>query len=417
MKRHRFSKVAGIDVHRDTVVVTIRRHQENGEDVSETKTFEAFRDSLLEMTKWVLQEAVEVIGLESTGVYWMPVVRVLQEGAPKLLIWLINPADAKPRTGRKTDVKDSRWIAELVMYGMVNPSYLASYEQSELRKLTRLRTRLTADQTRYKNRIVKLLEASGVKLASVLSDCFGVSGRAMIKAILDGDQDTKQIAQMAQGAARRNIPAIERALEGAFTPSTAYALRQLFSLLDHVNSQLRDMDAEIEKLAVGLKEDRVLLDSIPGVDAVASVAVLAEMGADMSVFPSAGDCTAWAGLCPGSNQTGGKSRSAPARNGNKYLRTPLVQCAWSAVRTKGSIYQAQFRRLVPRLGPLKAIIAIARKMLVAAYYMLRDRCPFTPTKRLPPPPPLRDRLLKRYTKALADLGFHVVVTAPTEAVS
>jgi len=409
MKRQRFAIAAGIDVHRDTVVVTLRRHSVDGDDKLETKTFETFRDSLIEMTQWLVTEGTEAVGLESTGVYWMPVVRVLQEMST-LLVLLVNPLDIKRQAGRKTDVKDSVRISELVLYGLVSPSYLASREQSELRKLTRHRTRLTADQTRYKNRIVKELESSGVKLASVLSECLGVSGRAMIEALLDGKSTPEQIADLAQGVARRNIPTFKRAVQGAFTPSTAFVLRQLLRLLDDVDAQLSSIDVEIERLSQPLKEDRVLLHSAPGIGEVASAAVLAEIGGDMSVFPSARHCTAWAGVCPGSEESAGKSKSAPARKGNKFVRTILVQCSWAAVRTKGSIYQDTFRRLCPRLGPKQAIVAIARKMLTAIYYMLRDRVPFAPTRPADQSPELRARLLRRHMKALQDLGFDVGLT-------
>jgi transposase len=416
MKRHQFSVVAGIDVHRDTVVVTVRRHRSDSDDELETKTFETFRDSLEEMTQWIVERGAEAVGLESTGVYWMPVVRVVHEKAPKVLVLLVNPLEVKRRAGRKTDVNDSKRISELVMYGTLSPSYLAGPNQSELRKLTRHRTKLTADQTRYKNRIIKQLEASGVKLATVLSDCLGVSGRAMIDALLEG-KGPAQAAELARGTARRNIPTLRRALQGSFTPSTSFVLQQQLALLDSTEERLRAVDVEIEKLATTLKQDRELLDSAPGVDQVASAAVLAETGADMSLFPSAKHLTAWAGLCPGSEESAGKSKRAPARKGNKYLRTILVQCSWASVRTKDSAFQAPFRRLCPRLGPRKAILAVARKMLTAIYYMLRDRRPFTPPDTVPPPEHVRQRLLRRHTKALENLGFAVTLRTCSDAVS
>jgi transposase len=416
MKRQKFAVVAGIDVHRDTVVVTVRRHRPDSDDELETKTFETFRDSLEAMTQWIVERGAQAVGLESTGVYWMPVVRVLQEKTPKLLVSLVNPLDVKRRAGRKTDVNDSRRISELVMYGTLSSSYLAGPDQSELRKLTRHRTKLIADLTRFKNRIIKQLEASGVKLATVLSDCLGVSGRAMIDALLEG-KDAAEAAQLARGTVRRNIPTLRRALQGSFTPSTSFVLRQQLALFDSSHERLREVDVEIEKLATTLKQDRELLHSTPGIDQLASAAVLAETGADMSLFPSAKHITAWAGLCPGSEESAGKSKQAPARKGNKYLRTILVQCSWASVRTKGSPFQVPFRRLCPRLGPKKAIVAVARKMLTAIYYMLRDRRPFSAPDTIPPPEHVRQRLLRRHTKALENLGFAVTLTTCPEAVS
>jgi transposase len=416
MKRQQFSVAAGIDVHRDTVVVTVRKYRSDGEDGLETRTFETFRDTLEQMSQWLVNEQVEAVGLESTGVYWMPVVRVLQERASALQVLLINPSDIKRRAGRKTDVKDSQKISELVMYGNVCPSYLATYEQSELRRLTRCRTKLVADQTRYKNRVIKQLEASGVKLASVLSDSLGVSGRAMIEALLDG-KTADETAQLARGVARRNIALFKRALNGAFTPATAFVLRQQLKLLDTVEHHLQAIDSEIQRLAKSLTDERALLCTAPGIDEVAAAAVLAETGADVSVFPTAKHCTAWAGICPGSEQSAGKSKQAPARKGNKYLRTILVQCSWAAVRATDSPYQAPFRKLCPRLGPKKAIMAIARKMLTAIFYMLRDRKPFQPPSAVPPPDHVRERLLRRHLKALQNLGFQIDVTRPLAGVS
>jgi transposase len=416
MKRQQFTIAAGIDVHRDTVVVTVRKHRPDAEDQVQTRTFETFRDALEDMTTWLMEHQVQAVGLESTGVYWMPVVRVLHEKAKDLLVWLINPLDVKRRAGRKTDVKDSQKITELVMYGSVCPSYLASFDQSELRKLTRHRTKLIADQTRYKNRVIKQLEASGVKLASVLSDCLGASGRAMIEALLAGKTPT-ETAKLARGVARRKIGPLERALHGAFTPSTAFVLRQQLKLLDGVEEHLRALDQEIEKLASRLSDDRALLCTAPGIDEVAATAVLAETGPDVSVFPTAKHCAAWAGVCPGSEQSGGKSKQAPTRKGNKYLRTILVQCSWAAVRTQNSAYQSAFRRLCPRLGPKKAIMAIARKLLTALFYMLRDRKPFQHPGSVPPPEHVKERLLRRHLKALQNLGFQVSVTNPAPCVS
>jgi transposase len=202
--KNAFAVAAGIDVHRDTVVVSVRKKMASiEEDQVETRTFETFRDALVMMAAWLEQQGAEVVGLESTGVYWMPVVRVIQEKLPKMLVWLINPLDVKRRAGRKTDRKDSRWISELVLYGLVLPSYLPSREQSELRKLTRHRTKLTADQTRYQNRILKELEGSGVKLASVMTDCMGKTGRAIIDALLTKSKSLDEIADLARGSCAR----------------------------------------------------------------------------------------------------------------------------------------------------------------------------------------------------------------------
>lgn len=411
-----FNVVAGIDVHRDTVVVTVRK-REPGEDQdrTETRTFETFRDALAEMARWLVREAVEVVGLESTGVYWMPVVRVLHEVAPKILTWLINPLDVKRRAGRKTDRKDSQWISELVLYGRVVPSYVPKHEQQELRKLTRHRTKLVADQTRYQNRVLKELEGSGVKLASVVSDCLGKTGRAVIEALLSDDA-TVDVASLAKGTIRNKIPLLRRAVEGSFTPSTKLVLRQLLAQIDSIATQMRTVEVEIEKLMQTWSEDQALMMTAPGVQKIAAAAILAEMGPDMSVFHSSKHLTAWAGTAPGNEESAGKAKAAPARKGNKYLRTIAVQCAWSAVRMKAGFWRATFARLRARLGPKKAILAIARKILVALYHMLRDRVPYRDPDTAPMNQQTRNRVAHRLADKLRGLGFTVQLslTQPAE---
>jgi transposase len=333
-----------------------------------------------------------------------------------VLAWLINPLDVKRRKGRKTDRKDSRWISELVLYAIVSPSFVPSHQQSELRKLTRHRTKLVSDQTRYQNRIIKELEGSGVKLASVVSDCFGMSGRAIIDALLKADPSV-DVATLARGSLRKKIPLIRRAIEGSFTPSTAMVIRQLLELLNLAEQEIRAVDEQIDKLMQPLKTDRDLVVTVPGINQIASAAVLAETGTDMSIFPSSKHLSAWAGLAPGSEESAGKPKHAPARKGNKYLRTMLVQCAWSAVTSKDSdFWPKTFHRLRSRLGPKKAIVAMARKLLVALFHILRERTPFRDHAQPPPSPKIRDRLLRRFRDKIQALGYSVQITpsAPSE---
>jgi transposase len=417
MKRQQFETVAGIDVHRDVVVVTLRKHRRGANDETETRRFETFRDSLRSMALWLIEEGAEVAGLESTGVYWHPVVRAMQETAPKVIVQVLNPLEVKSRAGRKTDRKDSIRISELVMYGCVTPSFVPSWEQNELRKLTRHRSKATADGVRYKNRIIKELECSGVKLASVVSDCLGKSGRAMIEALLAGGKTSEQIAQLARGKLREKIPLLIRAVDGAFTPSTASVLRQLLASYDAVKAQLAALDSEISELMKTRESDSQLVCTIPGVDEVAAAAALAESGVDMSLFPSARHLAAWTGLSPGSEESAGKSKKAPTRKGNKFIRTVLVQCAWSAVRTKDCVWRTTFKRLVSRLGPRKAIVAIARRMLLAYYHILRDRRPYAPPSELPLPEPIRQKIVRSLSSRLKSLGFDVSLKPAAQAVS
>jgi transposase len=415
--KNSFTVAAGIDVHRDTVVVSVRKKAaDDGDDAVETRTFETFRDTLIEMGRWLIQEQVEVVGLESTGVYWMPVVRVLQEQMPSLIVWLVNPLDVKRRAGRKTDRKDSQWISELVLYAMVAPSYLPSHQQNELRKLTRQRAKLVADQTRYQNRILKELEASGVKLASVVSDCLGKTGRAIIDALLAKKLSFDEIADLALGTLRKKIPLIRRAIDGSFTPSTEIVLKQLLELSDHIDANVAALDQQIAGLMTENADQQRLANTIPGLRDTSTAAVLAECGTDMSLFPSSKHLTAWAGISPGSNESAGKSKPAPARQGNKYLRTTLVQSAWSAVRMKQGFWPAVFRKLRSRLGPKKAIVAIARKMLVALYHVLSENVPYRDPNLNPPSEQQRKRLARRLEDKLKALGYAVTL-APAPGVS
>lgn len=408
MERH-YQTTAGIDVHKDTVVVTVLK-QVGSREVGKTKTFETFHDSLTQMVTWLREQGVEVVGLESTGVYWMPVVRCIQTQLESATIWVVNPAHIKKVAGRKTDVSDSQWLAKLVMYGLVRPSYLASANQQELRLLTRHRTKMVGDQTRYKNRAVKLLERSGIKLASVCSDPFGKSGRAMIEALLEGKKTPSQIAQLAYRSMKKKAPLIERAVAGGFTPCTAFVLQQLLSRFDAVSLDIEKIDATITTLIGPLSEDLKLLLTVPGFDVVSAVAVLAEIGGDMSLFASADHLASWGGVSPGSEESAGKNRSGKTRKGDKYLRTALVQSAWAATKTKGTFWQQKFNKLL-RLGRTKALLAIARRILVATYYILRDRTPYREPV-LPPPSPQRTRALtERYRTALEALGYTVSLTA------
>jgi transposase len=400
---------AGIDVHRDTIVVSVRKRDERGREPVETRTFETFHDTLVEMVQWLDESEVPIVGLESTGVYWKPVVRVLQQRSPSRVIWLVNPADVKKVPGRKTDVNDSQWLSKLVMHGLVSPSFLPSLEFEELRLLTRHRTKLISERTACKNRIIKQLESSGIKLASVSSEPLGKSGRAILDALLQGSASPSELAKLALGTLRNKMTLIERAVTGSFSSATQFVLRQLLARLDQIGRDLAALDAQIQTLLEPYKSEVQLLLSVPGLDRIAIAAVLAEIGPDMSVFDDADAIAAWSGVCPGSNNSAGKSKASPTRKGDKYLRTMLVQAAWGAVKARGCFWQQKFRQTVTRLGPKKAIVAIARRMIVAIYYMLRDSVPYRdPTPANPSPDKIR-RLVSRYTTQLAALGFTVTL--------
>lgn len=406
-----YETAAGIDVHRDTVVVAIRKRDESGREKVTTRTFETFHDTLVEMNAWLDEHAVPIVGLESTGVYWKPVVRVMQLRSPRRVIWLVNPATVKKVPGRKTDVNDSQWLSKLVMHGLVSPSFLPTPEMEELRKLTRYRTRLVADQASLRNRVLKELESTGIKLATVCSDVFGKSGRAMLDALLEGTRTPAQIAELAHSSMHAKRPLLERAVSGSFSEMTTFLLRQMLRRIDQIRDDLAAIDAQIQQRLAPHTAELERLKEVPGLQVTSIAAVLAEIGTDMSLFQSAAHLSAWSGLAPGSNESAGKLKPAPTRKGDKYLRTTLVQAAWSAVRKRGAFWKQKFGQLVVRLGPKKAIVAIARKMLVAIFYMLRDGVPF----RQPEPSPPSPKSVRRMMQQLQALGFQV--TPPPDAAS
>lgn len=403
-----FDVAAGIDVHRDTVVVTVRRRLST-RDEHKTKTFETYRDSLVAMTTWLASEGVQVVGLESTGVYWQPVVRALKEHLATAQVWLLNAAHVKQMPGRKSDVTDSQWLSRLVMYGHVSPSFLPSADLCELRKLTRHRTKVVADQTRYKNRIIKELEASGIKLATVCSDPLGQTARAILDVLVEGeDVSPDRVAELACGTLRRKVDLLSRAVRDTLTPSTATVLRQMLVRLDSLGVDIQALDAEITRLVQPYREHVARLCEVPGFDCVASASVLAETGPDLASFPTPRHLASWTGISPGSNESAGKAKAAPTRKGNKYLRTILVQCATSAKATKGSFWQRRYRQLV-RLGLNKAKVALARRLLHSVYAVLRFSQPYRDPDLAPVPPHRLQRTVQNLTTRLESLGFQVTL--------
>jgi len=415
-----FEIAAGIDVHRDTVVVSVRRQLGRQVQDVETRTFETFHDGLVAMTVWLEHQRVEVVGLESTGVYWQPVVQAIQKRTPKVVVWLVNPMQVKKVAGRKSDVSDSQWLAKLVMYGLVSPSFVPSLQLQELRKLTRFRTKLTADRTRGKNRIIKEVERSGLKLATVCSDVLGKTGRTLLQAMLDGVVlDDAAIENMTFGTLRHRVPELARALKDPITPCTAVILRQMLRRLDDINKDIADLESEIRKLLQPLADDVARLEQIPGIDEIAAAAIVAETGTDMSVFPSAKHLASWGGLSPGSEESAGKNKQAPTRKGNKYLRTTLVQAAISAKQTKGSFWHYKARRLA-RLGPKKAAVALARSLASVVFHILADRCDYRDPAIIPPPPARAKARLAALADQIRRLGFDITITpraAPEASVS
>lgn len=381
-----FSRCAAIDIHKKTAVVCRRQTAADGTVKSEVKTFGTTTPELLAMMDWLSEWAVTTVAIESTAEYWKPVFNLL-EGAFEVI--LVNAKHVKQVPGRKTDVKDAEWLAELLSYGLLKASYIPAQPQRDLRDLTRHRVTLVQERARIVNRLQKVLEHANIKLASVASDIMGVSGRQMLAAIVGGETDATVMADLAKGRMRNKMEALEKALTGVVRPHHRFMIAEHLAHIDFLDEQVERVSdkigQQIETMSQPSEPDELppggesgltweasveLLDSAPGVDKKAAEIVLAEMGIDMTQFATADHLTAWAGLAPGNNQSGSKRHKAKTREGNRNLRQIMVQVAWAAVRAKGSYAQALYRRLAGRRGKKRAIIAVARTLLSSFWYML-----------------------------------------------
>jgi len=360
----------GLDVHAKTVVACLIKQGKK-----QTRTFSTMTDDLLALADWLASEGCTHVAIESTGVYWRPVFNLL-EGVLEVI--LVNARHVKALPGRKTDVKDCEWLADLLRHGLLKASFIPPAHIRELREVVRYRQSVVKEQAAVANRVQKLIESANIKLGQVASDVLGASGRAMLQALVQGERDAQQLAELARGTLKQKRPALRRALQGHLTPSQRWVLGELLgryqeleAALDRVNEQIRTEVAQSPDPFVA--EAVPLLDSIPGVGEQVAQTIIAEIGVDMSRFPSAGHLASWAGMCPGNNESAGKRRSGKTRKGSPYLRAMLVQAAWAASHTKGTYLAAQFRRLVRRMGKKKALVAVGHSILVMVYQVLWRR--------------------------------------------
>ena len=364
-------RCCGLDVHQASVVACVLIGTKR--PTKEVRTFRTVGKDLRALHAWLRELGVTHVGMESTGIYWVPVFRAL-EGDFELIVG--NAQHIKNVPGRKTDVKDSEWLAHLTRCGLIRPSFVPPLPIRELRELTRYRRSLVNDQARERNRIQKLLETASIKLASVASDVFGLSGRAMLRALADGETDPKRLAELAKSTLRKKIPALVEAFEGNFEPHHRYLLKFELERLEEIERAITTLDAHIQTKLAPYEDKIALLVQIPGFNRIVAASFIAETGGDMSVFPSAGHLAAWTGVSPGNNETGGKKRPSGVRRGNVHLTTTLVQAAAGAVRAKNSYYKDKYWRLRTRRGALRALVAIAHKLLIAAYHVLSGNNPF-----------------------------------------
>jgi len=360
----------GLDVHQQTVVASIA-----GKDIeSETKTFGTFTEDLYALTSWLQNQGITHIAMESTGVYWKPVYYVLEDF---FKIILVNARHIKNVPGQKTDKKDSEWIAKLLMSGLLKGSFVPPQSIRELRVLHRHRRKLICERTAEKNRLQNILEDANIKLGSVISDVFGKTGSLIVNALMEGVSDPSALAELAKGSLVQKKEKLKKALNGRVTEHHRFMLRFIAQTIQHINQQIALLEARMASYIADMKQDAELLQTIPGVSEQIATGILAEIGKDMGVFPTHAHLASWAGVCPGNNESAGKKMSSRVTQGNKHLKTTLVEAAWAASHSKTNpLLAVKHRNIALRRGIKKANVVIGHKILKAAYYVLRDKTPF-----------------------------------------
>jgi transposase len=359
---------------------------------------------LLSLGDWLAAEGVTHVAMESTGVFWKPIYNIL-EGQFTLL--LVNARHVRNVPGRKTDVKDCEWIAQLLQCGLLRGSFIPPKPQRELRDLTRMRTQLTREMSSVANRIHKVLEDTNVKLGLVATDILGVSGRKIIQALIQGETDTEKMADLARGRMREKIPVLISALEGKVTEHHRFLLKALMDHVSYLERQIELFNQRIEGASRPFEKAITDLMPMPGYDLISAQNVIAEIGSNMEIFPSDANLNSWARVCPGNNESAGKRKSGTTGHGNRWLRSTLVQVAWAASRKKGSYFQAQFRRLAARRGKKRAIVAVAHSILTDTYHIVKYGKPYRELGADHFDRISRERIRRYHVKRLETLGYKV----------
>lgn len=406
-------RCAGLDVHKDSVVACVRLVAA-GQVSHEVRTFATTTAGLLALATWLTEQAVTHVAMEATGVYWKPVWHILSDGEVELV--LANAAHIKNVPGRKTDVNDATWIADLLAHGLIRSSFVPEPPIQELRGLMRTRKQLVHEQGSHVQRLQKTLEDANIKLESVISDVLGVSGRAMIEALIAGESDPAKLAQLAHRRIRASQEELRAALHGRVRDHHRFLLHLHLRQIDALNALIGEIDREVEQRLVPFRAAVAQLTTIPGVKDLAASHVLSEIGVDMSRFPSDGHLLSWARMCPQNDESAGKRRSSRLRKGGRWLKETLIQCAWAAVRTKGSYFRAQFYHLQRRHGAKKAICAVAASILTTIYHMLKNGTHYHDLGADHFERRSRHTKATRLVKQLTNLGYDVQIT-PLSAIA
>jgi transposase len=398
----------GMDVHKKFVVACLLRIDEQGEETRHVQRFETYTEDLLRLSDWLTRSGCTHVAMESTGVYWKPIYNLL-EGHLELLV--VNAHHIKAVPGRKTDVKDSEWIAELLQHGLLKASFIPPQSQRDWRDLTRYRTSLVQERTRIVNRLQKVLEDANLKLAGVATDVMGKSGRVMLEAILAGATDPEQLAELAKGRLRNKLPQLKQALNGRVREHHRFLLVEQLSHIDYLDEAIGRLSGEIAERLRPFQAEIERLDTIPGINRLIAEVLLAEIGPDMNRFPDAHHLASWAGMCPGHHESGGKRQSGKTRKGNRWLRRALIEAAHGASHTKDTYLSSQYRRLVGRRGKKRALVAVGHSLLVIAYHVLNRQATYVELGSNYFEQLHRCRLQQNLVQRLEKLGYTVTLEA------
>lgn len=408
-----YPRCAGLDVHEKIVVATAMITQEDGQVHKQQRSFRTMTADLLVLDDWLEQQQIQVIAMESTGIYWRPVFNILEAGRTVIVV---NARHMKAVPGRKTDVKDSEWIADLLRHGLLQASFIPPHPVRELRELTRYRKTLVQQRADEINRVQKVLETANLKLGSVATDVLGKSGRAMLEAVINGQDDAQTLAELARGRLRAKKADLCLALDGRVQPHHRLLLTQLLAHIDFLDASILALEKEIEQRLSPFEEANQLLESIPALQETAIATILSEIGVDMSRFPSDKHLASWAGLCPGNHESAGKRLSGSTTHGNPYLRAVLCEVAWVISHTKGTYLSAFYHRIVRRRGKKKAIVALAHKLLVIIYHVLSTKKPYEELGADYFDQLDKARIERRSVQRLEQLGYSVTLL-PKEGVA
>lgn len=407
-----YARCAGLDVHKKKIVACVRITEESGRIQRNVKTFGATTEELLVLSDWLRSYGVSHVAMESTGIFWKPVYAILEGGVTLLVV---NAAHIKAVPGRKTDVRDCEWIANLLAHGLLKAGFVPPKEIRDLRDLSRYRTSLIDERAREVNRLHKLLETANIKLTSVATDSMGVSAQAMLQALLEGTTDPHILADLARGRLRKKLPELRKALEGRFTPHHRLLLETILAHIDFLDETIAGLGKEVAVCLAPFAREAELLDGVTGINMRTAEVIISEIGVTMDSFPSEKHLASWAGICPGNNESAGKRRSGKTRKGNPYLRRVLIQAAQACGNSKDSYLGAQYHRIAKRRGKKKAIIAVAHSILVIVYHILKYKIPFQDLggdyfDRLN-----KAHLVRYHQKRLQGLGFKVTIESLEEA--